>query len=176
MLTTGPGGRTFVGAIVDTLATAGVSTLCVVVPPGLERMVAHGVSNPDPTAGMLSSVQCGLRAFREELDAVLVWPVDHPLVRHETVIAMVAAFRNSGAPIVVPFHDGRRGHPTLFAASVFSELLAADPSRGARGVVHAHEDRIELAVADRGVIVDIDTPEDYARNFEKSVTSPKERS
>ena len=121
--------------------------------------------NPDPSAGMLSSVQCGLRAFGDELAAVFVWPVDHPLVERDTVVAMIAALKSTGAPVVVPTHGGRRGHPVLFAARVFPELLAADRSHGARSVVHAHEDRLELPVTDGGVVVDIDTPEDYARVF-----------
>ena len=165
-LPAGPKGRSFVDTITETLAGAGVATVRVVVAPGLPQPPRQAVVNPDPSAGMLSSVQCGLRAFQEELAAVFVWPVDHPLVERDTVVAMIAAFQRTGAPVVVPTNDGRRGHPVLFAARVFSELLAADPSHGARSVVHAHDDRLELPVADGGVVVDIDTPEDYARVFE----------
>jgi CTP:molybdopterin cytidylyltransferase MocA len=165
MLETTPGGPTFVETILATLDAAGVAESCVVVPPGLERSVAHGVQNPDPSSGMLSSVQCGLRALGPRLDAVLVWPVDHPLVRRDTVVELIAIFRSTNAPVIVPVHEGRRGHPALFAARVMPELHAADPRHGARGVVHAHDERIELAVADRGVVIDIDTPEDYARAF-----------
>ena len=164
-LPAGPKGRSFVDTITETLAGAGVATVRVVVAPGLPQPPRQAVVNPDPSAGMLSSVQCGLRAFQEELAAVFGWPVDHPLVERDTVVAMIAAFQRTGAPVVVPTNDGRRGHPVLFAARVFSELLAADPSHGARSVVHAHDDRLELPVADGGVVVDIDTPEDYARVF-----------
>jgi len=164
-LPAGPDGRTFLDAIAETLDAAGVGSVRVVVAPGLDRLPGNRVVNPDPSEGMLSSVQCGLRAFREDLDAVLVWPVDHPLVKRETVLAMIAAFRSSGAPIVVPIHDGRRGHPVLFAARVIPELLAADRSKGARAIVHAHDDRLELPIADGAVVADIDTPEDYARVF-----------
>jgi len=164
-LPAGPSGRSFVDTVTETLAGAGVSEVRVVVSPGLTRPPRQAVVNPDPSAGMLSSVQCGLRAFRETPDAVFVWPVDHPLVERDTVVAMVAAFQRAGAPVIVPTHGGRRGHPVLFASRIFSELLAADPSVGARSVVHAHDDRLELAVADPGVVADIDTPEDYARVF-----------
>lgn len=164
-LPTGPYGRTFVETIEETLAGSGVSAVRLVVAPGLSRLPRHAVVNPDPSAGMLSSVQYGLGAFTEELDAVLVWPVDHPLVERDTVLAMIAAFQSTGAPVVVPTHGGKRGHPVLFAARVFPELLGADPSLGARSVVHAHDDRLELPVEDGGVVVDVDTPEDYARVF-----------
>ena len=164
-LRAGPGGRSFIDTIAETLAGARIFAVRVVVARGLPKPPRHAVVNPDPSAGMLSSVQCGLRAFGENPDAVFVWPVDHPLVERNTVVAMVAAFENSGAPVIVPTHGGRRGHPVLFAARVFPELLAADPSVGARCVVHAHDDRLELWVPDPGVVADIDTPEDYARVF-----------
>jgi molybdenum cofactor cytidylyltransferase len=164
-LTVGPDGRTFVGAIVETLVAVDITAVRVVVSPELDGLTPEGVANPDPSAGMLSSVQCGLRAFRQPIDAVLVWPVDHPLVRRRTVAAMTAAFRDGDPPIVVPTFEGRRGHPVLFSARLIPELLAADPSRGAREVVHAHGDRLELPVDDRGVIEDIDTPDDYLRLF-----------
>lgn len=160
-----PGGLTFVDAVVLTACAAGVSALRVVVAPGFERPDSSYVVNPDPVAGMLSSIHRGLDAIREPIEAVLVWPVDHPYVRLETVTAMLAAFRAGGPPIVVPTYEGCRGHPVLFAARVVPELYAADPTRGAAAVVHAHDDRLELAVDDPGVIDDIDTPEDYARRY-----------
>jgi len=164
-LTIGSSGPSFLGAIVATLEAAGISAMRVVVAPDVHPVPRHGVVNPDPGAGMLSSLQCGLRAFDESLDAVFVWPVDHPLVTRETVVWMMDAFHSSKAPVVVPTHGGRRGHPVLFAARVFDELMGADPAQGARAVVHAHDDRLELAVADRGVVEDIDTPEHYERLF-----------
>ena len=163
-MTVGVRGPTFLDAILATLEVSGVSAVRVVVPPGHERRDSRDVANPDPAAGMLSSVQCGVRALPDGLEAVLVWPVDHPLVERGTVVAMVAAFRAGDPPIVVPTHDGRRGHPVLFAARLLPELLTADPSRGAVAVVKAHDDRLELAVDDPGILLDIDTPDDHARH------------
>jgi len=175
-LTTGRGGRTFVGTILETLVAAGVPAVRVVVAPGHDGVTVNDVANPDPSGGMLSSVQCGLRAFRQPIDAVLVWPVDHPLVKRETVAAIVAAFAAGDPPVVVPTYEGRRGHPVLFAARLIPELLRADPSRGAREVVHAHGDRLELPVDDGGVVEDIDTPEDYIRLFGPKPGTDEERS
>lgn len=156
-------GMTFAGAVLATLREAGVETIRVVVAPGHRLAEGDLVENPDPSRGMLSSVQCGLRALPAGIDAVLVWPVDHPLVRTETVTAMIARFRSGRAPVIVPSHRGRRGHPALFAAETIPELFTARPEEGARAVVHAHADRVEFEVDDPGVVNDIDTPEEYAR-------------
>jgi molybdenum cofactor cytidylyltransferase len=165
MLETAPRGLTFADAILATLGAAGVSIVRVVVPPGFLRPGPSTVVNPEPSQGMLSSIHRGLDAIQGQVDAVLIWPVDHPLVKSATVEAMIAALRAGDPPIVVPTYDGRRGHPVLFAARVFPELYAADRTRGAAAVVHAHADRVELAVDDPGVVSDIDTPEDYAKHF-----------
>jgi len=159
----GPNGLTFEATVRATLAEAGIGVIRVVVPPERVPGCPDVVVNPDPAQGMLSSIQCGLRALPAGVAAALVWPVDHPLVRPDTIAAIVEAFAARGAPIVVPTFKGRRGHPALFASRVFAELHGADPSVGARAVVHAHADRHELAVDDRGIVVDIDTPADYAR-------------
>jgi CTP:molybdopterin cytidylyltransferase MocA len=162
-MTVGREGPSFLEAILATLDAAGVAVVRVVVRPGEAREAVRDVVNPNPTAGMLSSVQCGIRALPPGLAAVFVWPVDHPLVDKATVLAMIAAFRTGGAPIVVPACDGRRGHPVLVSARVLPELFTVDASLGAAAVVHAHADRVELAVEDRGVLSDVDTPGDYER-------------
>jgi len=153
-------GATFADAVLATLASAGITAVRVVVAPDAAGSLPGEVVNPDPARGMLSSVQAGLRALPQETEAVLLWPVDHPLVSAATVRSLVDRFRVDAPPIVVPTLGGRRGHPALFAARVIPELLSADPSVGARAVVLAHADRVELPVADRGVVRDIDTPGD----------------
>lgn len=168
LLTAKPGGLRFVDAVVLTACAAGASVVRVVVAPGFGRPKPYYVVNPNPDAGMLSSIHRGIDAIDEPVDAVLVWPVDHPYVTIETVVAMISAFRAGSPPIVVPTLEGRRGHPVLFAARVIPELYAADPARGAAAVVHAHDDRLELAVDDQGIVMDIDTPDDYARHLEAS--------
>jgi molybdenum cofactor cytidylyltransferase len=173
-MTLGPNGPTFLDAILTTLDAAGVPVVRVVVRPGEARQTPRDVENPNPATGMLGSIQCGVRALPSGITAVLVWPVDHPLVEKATVVAMIAAFRAGEAPVVVPVYGGRRGHPVLFSPRALPELFTADGSRGAAAVVHAHADRIELAVADRSVLLDVDTPEDYERLVAGPSPSPRE--
>ena len=80
-------------------------------------------------------------------------------VNHEK---LVDAFASGGAPLVIPVHDGRRGHPTLFRRSLFPELADPRLEGGARTVVHRHlEGAVEVDVDDPGTVTDIDTPEAY---------------
>ncbi|HEX4823602.1 MAG TPA: nucleotidyltransferase family protein [Candidatus Polarisedimenticolaceae bacterium] len=166
LLPMGPGGPTFLAAIGRLLQDVGIDIVRVVVAPGTPHAPSSDlVVNPEPGAGMLSSVQCGILALPKTADAFLLWPVDHPLVKPTTVAALLATYRETAAPVVVPVYDGTRGHPGLFAARLVPELLTADPTEGARAVVHAHADRVELAIDDAGVVTGIDTPDDYKRAF-----------
>lgn len=166
------GTDTFVTRVVRTLAAAGLDDVVIVTGDQTEAvrsavaeagLRARTIENPRRAEGQLSSVLAGLAiADRPGVDAVLVHLVDIPLVRTATVAAVIDAFVATGAPIVRPVAGGRHGHPVLFARRVFDELRRADPSAGARTVVHAHAgDALDVAVDDDGACRDIDTPGDY---------------
>jgi molybdenum cofactor cytidylyltransferase len=125
---------------------------------------ARVVLNERWTEGQLSSLCAGLQAVQAdgEFDAILMVLVDHPLIDSRVVDAVCDRFAATGEPIVVPVHGGRRGHPVLFAARLFPELLGAPMDQGARAVVwgHAHEVG-EVVVDAAGITADIDTPALY---------------
>jgi CTP:molybdopterin cytidylyltransferase MocA len=163
-----PDGRSYVAAIVDTAEAAGCGEVVVVVGPPhgdviraalLDIPHARLAVNPRPERGMLSSIQSGLGALTLGVEATLVWPVDIPFVGAATVRAIAG-----GRGLVIPTHDGRGGHPVRIPRASFAEVLALDPARGLKALMEAHAaDVTRLPVADRAVLVDVDTPEDYAR-------------
>jgi len=167
------GGRSFLAATVGCLVAGGCRPVAVVLTDGQDeeerKAVAAGavpLPNPDPGAGPITSLRVALRALEGEAAGVALLPVDHPLVRPETVQLLVEAFRESAAPVVLPTHRGERGHPGLFRHTVFPELLDPELEGGARAVVHAHLDEALLVeVDDPGVLADIDTPEAYREAF-----------
>ena len=138
----------------------------VVVGYHAEAIRAHGVratliANPHPERGMLSSLQCGLRAVPVEAEAVLFTPVDIPAVSAGTLQTLAAA---SSAPLVVPVFEGRRGHPVRIARPLMDEILALAEGAQARDAIHRYLDRaIMVEVTDRGVVEDIDDPAAYER-------------
>jgi molybdenum cofactor cytidylyltransferase len=95
------------------------------------------------------------------LDGILLCPVDHPLFTRALVAALVAAFyADAHPPIVVPTFRGRRGHPMIFARSLFPELLAAPHEQGARAVVWAHSAVVaEVPTDEEGVVLNLNDPE-----------------
>jgi molybdenum cofactor cytidylyltransferase len=164
------GGETFLARAARLLARPGVASVVAVVGPGARGTAAEAppagariALNPRPEEGMLSSILRGLdEADADGADAVLLHPVDHPLVEAATVDRVVAAL-GAGAVVAVPTHGLRRGHPGGFARDAFSALRAAPVQCGARAVLADHPEWVVHVPGDPGCVLGIDTPADYER-------------
>jgi molybdenum cofactor cytidylyltransferase len=177
LLSVGSSGETFLHRIIRVLREGGADAVVVViggdaaaVRASLPRDDAQisAVENPRYEEGQLSSLLVGLAAAEQRHDnveAVMMTLVDLPLISAATVRAVRDAFlANPGAPLVRPRRGGRHGHPVIFNRSIFGELRRADPSTGAKPVVHAHAaEEVNVDVDDEGAFIDIDTPQDYDR-------------
>lgn len=170
------GGRSFLAAVVGALVGGGCDPVVVVVASGqtdeIRRATAAGarvLENPEPGDGPITSLRLALADLGPAVDGVALCPVDHPLIRPETVAELLAAFRESDAPLVLPVYEGRHGHPALFRRTLFTELSDVALEGGARTVVHRHLERASaVTVEDAGVITDIDTPEAYRATMKRT--------
>jgi molybdenum cofactor cytidylyltransferase len=161
-------GKTFLENILAAISNSPVEETCVVVGHHRDEIEPHVkpparlVFNPDYEQGMITSLQAGIRSLPSHTSGALLFLVDHPLVESETIKSLV---RKVGPDrIVLPTFRGRRGHPVLFGSAILEEILGLSASQGANIVVHKDPDRIvEVSVNSPGILVDIDTPEDFLR-------------
>lgn len=167
----GVGSASFLARSASTLARPGVAAVVAVLGHEAARVAAEARALPGLSTvvnhryreGMLSSVLRGLEeAEGMGAEAVLLHPVDHPLVAPDTVDRVVAALA-AGAVVAVPSHEGRRGHPGGFARAAWPALRAVAPERGARGVLADHPEWVVHVAGDPGCAAGIDTPQDYKR-------------
>jgi molybdenum cofactor cytidylyltransferase len=127
------------------------------------------VVNRDYEQGMASSLRAGIGAVSEEMDAALVVLADQPFVRAETMRRIVAGYRGfgtkgTGARIVIPVYEGKRGNPVLLDRAMFEEAMGLQGDTGYRAIFGRHAGAIqEVEVDDEGVLIDIDSREDYER-------------
>ncbi|MSO60612.1 MAG: nucleotidyltransferase family protein [Acidobacteria bacterium] len=168
----GPTGETVVARVVRTLLTAGLPSVTVVAGAHIDAVRA-AMPAFEPRArviehlgwaqGQLSSLLAGLAAVDDpQLEAILVTLADVPLVRPESVSAIVHAWRQTRAPIVRPVDGDRHGHPVVFDRTVFDDLRHADQTVGAKAVFATHASRrLDVPIKDDGAFVDMDTPDDY---------------
>jgi nicotine blue oxidoreductase len=160
------GGGTFLSHTAELLGRRGVDRVVAVI--GAEalnvRQAAGALSvveNPRYAEGMLSSILAGLTASGDA-EAVLLHPVDHPLVDPATIDRVIAALQ-AGATMAVPSFGGHRGHPGGFSRASWSALRAVDPTRGARGVLADHPEWLVHVAGDAGCVAGINTRADYER-------------
>ena len=155
-----PGVR-FLDRVVALAAQSGAEPVVAVVMPGV-RVPREAVAvEGSPKGDQLASVRRGLaRLAGTPARSTLLWPVDHPYVAVTTATVVVEGHRRTGAPVVVPVYEGRRGHPVLFARETWLDLMTAADG-GARSVVHRYGNLVlEIAVDDPNVLRDVDTRAD----------------
>ena len=118
---------------------------------------------------MLSSIQAGLVAaggperLAREGRPLVVCPVDFPAISGSTVARLLQALAD-GATIAVPTHGGRRGHPLAIGPELAPAVADLDLGVGLRQLLDRDPSSVvEVAVDDEGVILDVNTPEDYER-------------
>jgi molybdenum cofactor cytidylyltransferase len=122
------------------------------------------VINEDWEKGQLSSIQAGMRSLPAGTDGMILCLIDHPLISARLVDELIGRFyreRHAARPaIVLPVYQGKRGHPVIFSAGVYEELLAAPMDQGARSVVWAHAAEVaEVATPEQGCVLNLNDPE-----------------
>lgn len=117
---------------------------------------------PPAAGGMGHSISCGVGAA-PDADGWVVALADMPFIQART-IGTVAKLLRGGASLVAPVCDGRRGHPVGFGRPFFDALRALTGDTGARHLLETHADQLTgISCDDRGVLIDIDSPQDLAR-------------
>jgi molybdenum cofactor cytidylyltransferase len=118
------------------------------------------VINHEWQKGQLSSIQAALRSLPPGTDGILLCLIDHPLISSALVQDLIEQFYKTKKPVVLPVYEGRRGHPVIFSASLYDELLRAPLETGARAVVWAHSGEIEeVRTNEEGCVLNLNDPE-----------------
>ena len=124
------------------------------------------VINAEWEKGQLTSVQAALRSLPAGTDGILLCLIDHPLISAVLIQELIERFYKSGKPIVLPIYEGRRGHPLIFAASLYDELLRAPLETGARAVVWAHSREVEeVRTNEEGCVLNLNDPDTMNKAF-----------
>jgi molybdenum cofactor cytidylyltransferase len=165
-------GLTFLEHVLSAIRDSGLTNTVVVVGHHRDEIAAalhlpSLVFNPDYQQGMSTSVQAGIRALPPAVEAAGIFLVDQPMIDGETIALLTAEVRPGR--IVLPIHEGRRGHPVFFSSELFDEILSLQPDQGLNSVVRRDPARIlEVEVRNGGVLRDIDTPEQFENLLRES--------
>ena len=169
------GPDTVIERVISTVREAGVETLRVVVGwqadlliPVLDRHGIPWIRNERFEEGMYASIQAGVGSLPAGVSAFFLLPGDMPLVQAATLTRLMAEWDQRPGGILYPCHEGRRGHPPLIAATYIPEILHGAPLGGLRVLLgrHAQEAR-DIECEDPGILVDLDTREEYRQSLDE---------
>ena len=163
------GQSTIVERTIDNLLNSAVSETIVVLgykEEEIRKTIAGKpvkiAINPDYQQGMSTSIIAGLKQVDKRARAVLIALGDQPFVDSQTITSLVEAFIANSRGIIIPVYQGRRGNPVIFAIKYKGELLHLKGDVGGREIIKRHpDDVLEVAVNCEGVLLDIDTAENY---------------
>ena len=162
-------GEPFIHHIARTALAAGLSPVIAVsgaypteVQAALKDLTVPVVHNSQWQVGQSTSVQAGLRALPSEAGAVIFLLADQPQVPARLLQALVEKYIETGAAIVAPWVGMQRGNPVLFDSVTFPDFMVLEGDIGGRALFARHK-VIDLPWDDPGLLLDVDTSEDYLR-------------
>jgi CTP:molybdopterin cytidylyltransferase MocA len=158
-----PDGRRFLAACAEVLTSAGAAPLVAMLPAGTPSLRApelQGLPLPEPGLAMFDSLKLGLEHLLADKawGAVVVLPVDHPLVAPDSVRALASA----EAEAALPSHNGKHGHPVMLSRRVAERIAAGELAGPTLREVLRAVATVDVPVDDPGVTANCNTPEALA--------------
>lgn len=112
------------------------------------------ILNKDYQPGMFSSVIEGVKHISSERFFII--PADMPFVKEITYKELLEV----DSEIVIPSFNGKKGHPVLFSKKLIPELLNCSNVFSLKDFIAKKTFTIK-EVNDSGILIDIDTEDDY---------------
>jgi molybdenum cofactor cytidylyltransferase len=162
-------GKPILQHVIDAAQHSSLSPLILVLganSDALRSQIKPGISlvveNPDFACGYGSSLQVGLKKLNKPCAGAMFLLGDQPLLSTKTIEKLIVAFQKEPERWVAPSWNGQRGNPVITPASWFDKIFALTGDIGPRKHLKDPAANLKLInVDDRGVILDIDSPEDY---------------
>jgi molybdenum cofactor cytidylyltransferase len=139
---------------------------------------AERISNPDPSRGMFSSIQCAARwnCWGEPLVQIGIALGDQPHLADERLRALIHFTRSYSENICQPGYQSRGRHPVFMPRKVF-ESLATTAASTLKEFLAIHASLVRrVEMNEPALDLDLDTPADYERASERFLDQRRERS
>ncbi len=124
---------------------------------------ARVVVNERYAEGLSTSLQAGLGALDDAVEAAVISVGDQPLLGPDAIDALIATHLSTGAPIVAADYGDHQGAPLLLHRSVWPMAARIEGDQGARALLRAYPERVTAVPVAPDAGADIDTWDDYQR-------------
>jgi molybdenum cofactor cytidylyltransferase len=125
--------------------------------------------NPRYEEGQMTSAAVGVGALQMATDAVMMCLGDMVLLGSSDYAELVKAYLDrTDRSIVIPYFQGQRGNPILFASSYVHEVAIGERHIGCKKLANEYPDDVyRYEVTHDRFTTDLDTQEDYTRLLER---------
>lgn len=168
-------GSTVIGGIISQWRELGAAQIAVVLRPDddalkleLDRLnlpSSDRIENPQPERGMFSSILCAANwcGWRPEISHWTVALGDQPQLQTATLRAVLDFSEQNISAICQPTTDGSGRHPVILPRAAFEKMKNTSAPTLKDFLTQSAAPRAQRRVADDGLLLDLDTPEDYRR-------------
>ena len=168
-------GTTVVGQLISQWRGLGAGQITVVLRVNdtalaaeLDRLnfpKSNRIENPQPERGMFSSIVCAANwnGWRNEISSWALVLGDQPHLQTETLRTLMSFSAQNLNAICQPEFGGRAGHPVIMPRPAFVELKKSKARTLKDFLKLTVPPPVSCPVADTGLSLDLDTPEDYKR-------------
>ena len=164
-------GTTMLGWVVDqTQRASGLDEVVVVLGRAADQVreavdfgAARVVENPVYGEGCSSSYRAGIAALNSDSAAIMIVLGDMPGITTDIIDRLAEAWRAGEAPIALCSYQGRKGHPMIFARSMFAELVDLHGDKAAWKLVDANAALVQEVGFSFPRPDDVNTVEDFER-------------
>ena len=161
-------GETPLQRCIDLFTNSGINDI-IVVTGYLDASIRENVKNNIRivhnnrfSEGMYTSIKAGVQGLKVENEAFFILPVDIPTVKEHTVKKMIEGYEEIKDGILYPVFDRQMGHPVLISNKFAEEIIKSNPAYGLRDILNKHKEEWNIVeTADRGILLDMDTMEDF---------------
>jgi molybdenum cofactor cytidylyltransferase len=160
----------FIEQVTEIYLEAGVNKIALIVNPLIlntiqtflvcKKSQVIVVENREPEKGRLHSIKLGL----EKLDKqpIFIQNVDNPFVTFDLLHKLVGVLEPNR--YVSPYYRGSGGHPVLLSHEIAMQLKECDSEIPLNTFLAKYE-QIKMEQSDSGVLVNINTMDDYRSAF-----------
>ena len=139
---------TFSQKILQTLEEIGIA----------KHLIIRDIDTPD----MLASLRWGMQKIlseQENPDGWLIWPVDHPTVKPDTIRILASVFETNSNSVIIPRYQSKNGHPIIVPG--FLCIPDKPEPLGLKGIIMQSGFPVKYVnVDDVGILFNFNTPED----------------
>jgi molybdenum cofactor cytidylyltransferase len=168
-------GTTVIGQLLAQWREMGVAQIAIVLRTNDNALAAEldrlnfpksdRIENPQPERGMFSSVVCAAiwKGWRKEISNWAIVLGDQPHLRVETLRQLLEFSAQNKEAICQPVFGGHARHPVILPRPAFAELKNTGAATLKDFLKLTAVPRVQCSMADAGLSLDMDTPEDYKR-------------